>query len=237
MSSTSSPSLTRRPISLCNDLTRLNLIDVSWTEPEPPVDIRIPQSSSQDDDELERFRSEWRQEVQAKKGVNVGPVVWKEYNEEIIHNDSQPRPRPRPRAQQPTSPPAPLQWSPTSPVKTHDTLLPKDEPPDTERSHVESEPRLGLRTRKMDKARDPVQMYAKAVENEQSGRLSEALMLYRQAFKLDGEYLLCPCVYFHPRIHSHLCRLGRPVICSIKTCPRRTAYAKLLRCRLACRTH
>ena len=32
-----------------------------------------------------------------------------------------------------------------------------------------------------------VQIYARAVESEQSGKLNEALILYRRAFKMDGE--------------------------------------------------
>jgi hypothetical protein len=32
-----------------------------------------------------------------------------------------------------------------------------------------------------------LQVYAQAVESEQAGQLSEALNLYRQAFKMDGE--------------------------------------------------
>ena len=34
---------------------------------------------------------------------------------------------------------------------------------------------------------DPVSIYAKAVEAEQAGQLNDALNLYRQAFKMDGE--------------------------------------------------
>ncbi|KAK4685981.1 F-box protein 9, partial [Tremellales sp. Uapishka_1] len=118
------------------------------------------------DEELVKFRQEWKQEVLSKKnGAGAGPSSRKEVS-------------PSKAAKR------------TSPLPTMSSLLPDLD----EIQPGPSRPKIPSKQPALKEKESAVQLYAKAVENEQSGRLNEALMLYRKAFKLDGGLsLLDPC--------------------------------------------
>lgn len=165
---------------------------------------------SGDDDELERFRREWRAEVTTRRKVDVGGVRSKEE----VKTD---------KAQADEIPPV-------ASTSTFKELTPKSprrhEPNGTNRTNrvngtYGTDGKNGLvqspnttRTAGRDRSQSPtnvkapsglassrpeagpsrpktqasaVQLYAQAVENEQAGQLNEALHLYRRAFKIDGE--------------------------------------------------
>ncbi|ORX35641.1 hypothetical protein BD324DRAFT_630936 [Kockovaella imperatae] len=120
--------------------------------------------------ELDRFRKEWQAEVQAKKqGVSVGPVRWKS-NEVTKRPVSSAGPSTSPRAQWRAMPPD---------EDTHKEALKQV----ASSSKILIQPRVSpIRAKR---AEDAVEIYARAVEQEQSGQLNEALLLYRRAFKLN----------------------------------------------------
>lgn len=108
------------------------------------------------DDELERFRREWRQDL-ARKGKaeqNV-PAEAGSVHASTSRVDA-------------TSPASPKTSPKTSPKATFQSLANKP-------SQV------------ADPLQHALQLYTDAVEHEQAGKLNEALILYRKAFKLDGE--------------------------------------------------
>jgi F-box protein 9 len=148
------------------------------------------------DDELERFRKEWKQEVQAKHsvptgGVSVGGVRWKEeariaassreQAEDTVGTKSSPVNVRSPLQAQRAFPPdldgvdVGPSWRAVPPPAT----IKRDKhKPSTAMSST-----AGTGT---DRKEQAVQLYSRAVESEQAGKLNEALMLYRKAFKLDG---------------------------------------------------
>ena len=142
-------------------------------------------ASGAEPNELARFRKEWEAEVKARKdGVSVGPVRWKS------------------EAQSSTGASAPS----SSKTNKDDHAEPQGDragpsrsttwrgPQDREvqsgslsRVAVESNTIRQISAVRAKKSEDAVEIYARAVENEQSGQLSEALQLYRKAFKLNGK--------------------------------------------------
>ena len=107
------------------------------------------------DDELERFRREWKQDL-ARKGKA----------ENVPQEAGSVRPPPV------TRPASPVKTSPkTSPKATFQSLANKP-------SNV------------VDPQQHALQLYTEAVEHEQAGKLNEALILYRKAFKLDGTWCM-----------------------------------------------
>lgn len=137
-----------------------------------------------DEDELERFRREWRAEVTSKRrGVDVGGVKWKEAEVKEVPkttNDNTARtthisPKQSTKTALPTSPDAVRRTREVSPTKIKG--------PSSLASTRSSE--AGPSRNKPQAS--AVQLYAQAVEMEQSGHLNDALLLYRRAFKIDGK--------------------------------------------------
>lgn len=190
------------------------------------------------EDELERFRSEWRNEVKSKKQPQPGPTTARNALSPERSKGSQGGPSTRnvpnsngikgkdkvengstispPRA---TRPLAGTQLSPAqgsrltlipSRSSAHSATTTKSTSPLIEKQHLavvevdsEDEDRPNGSTRWPDKLKtfgrlfsgrhsggapgDAVTVYSRAVEAEQGGQLNDALKLYRQAFKMDGE--------------------------------------------------
>jgi F-box protein 9 len=170
--------------------------------------VTAPVEAVSPDAELERFRREWEQEVKQRRqgpqqGVSSPPtrkqaitveveeeptspekqkIAWREGDGsirevlaglrleevELEEDDS-------PVASTSKAASPPVRTKPLSPTKyTH--LLPTA---------------TKLRSIAATKAADAVVLYSRAVEAEQTGRLNEALALYRRAFRLDGECCHC----------------------------------------------
>lgn len=142
-----------------------------------------------DDEELERFRAQWREELKSKKagtesGVNVGNVIWKGKRQSVErdHEES--------KGHATLTSPKASRMAHSLPKFEDDNDVPRAGPSKATPAiaiikgvnHSKTHPKK-FRT---DKER-AVQTYAKAVESEQSGQLNEALILYRRAFKMDGE--------------------------------------------------
>lgn len=175
------------------------------------------------DAELERFRREWEQEVKQRRqgpqlGVSSPPtrkleveveeeasspekqkIVWKEGEGSIrevlaglrleeVELEAEESP-----ASTSTSP---VKTKPLSPTKyTH--LLPTA---------------TKLRSIAATKAADAVVLYSRAVEAEQTGRLNEALALYRRAFRLDGGFIIAKLIAdgVDRAYQRHMARLESP---------------------------
>lgn len=144
-----------------------------------------------DEEELERFRAQWREELKAKKtgvtsGVNVGNVIWKSKGQgvEREHEDS--------NGHATLTSPKTSRMAHTLPAFEDDDDVPRAGPskavPAMAIIKGANYSKTHSKKFRTDKER-AVQTYAKAVESEQSGQLNEALILYRRAFKMDGEAL------------------------------------------------
>ena len=160
---------------------------------------------SGDDDELERFRREWRAEVTTRRKVDNGGVRSKEevkpdhaQGDEVLAGASTSTSESTPKS--PKRQPGTNGSSGTDGTNgTNGPNGPNQSPKrnigrDRSRSPTNvkapsglaaSRPEAGPSRSKPDVS--AVQLYAQAVENEQAGQLSEALLLYRRAFKIDGE--------------------------------------------------
>lgn len=154
--------------------------DTLAVDPEHEKKVQEEQAIIQggDEDELERFRREWRAEVKTKRReVDVGGDKWKEAESKAVPIDQQPR---LGRAQQP------------SPKRTSETMLPTSLEREVSPTRIKGPSSLAsTRSPQAGPSRpktqaSAVQLYAQAVENEQSGQLNDALLLYRRAFKIDG---------------------------------------------------
>lgn len=131
-----------------------------------------------DEDELERFRQEWRAEVKGRKGLGREAGVVQIKAEWPKRAGKQPDPAPK----SPEIDQSPKKTT-TSPI-AGTARLPESFP---DRSPTQTARSLDAGPSRPKKAYTAVQLYAQAVENEQSGQLNDALMLYRRAFKIDGE--------------------------------------------------
>ena len=173
------------------------------TPPRSPVQTSGPQIARSDkldlsdsktlladqpsNDELDRFRHQWRNEVQAKRheGASERPGRRKESEEsagEVV--------RGKPIVT--STSPARAKTSPRNFIRTLRTLgLDDEDHPAAGPSKRQSSASI-VQTPEKSSSRPvadkdyAVQLYAKAVESEQSGQLNEALILYRRAFKMDG---------------------------------------------------
>ncbi|WVQ79989.1 hypothetical protein IAT38_002090 [Cryptococcus sp. DSM 104549] len=169
----------------------------------PDIDIELeklrvgsphnPDSSLQitDDDELERFRTQWREELKAKKagadGVNVGNVIWKKKEEEKGDEEGKSVPPVMSKGKMPMlSPKATRPLLPSAGYEDQETIA---GPSAGEASAPIARGQTKARSQKraVTEKERAVQIYAKAVEHEQSGQLNEALILYRKAFKMDDD--------------------------------------------------
>lgn len=232
--------------------------DLGSLDLEPPEDqrgaeglangVKPPTSAkSLEDDELERFRREWRSEVLAKRGKGGEVVPGKKANgvqedigsEQGLGNGTDKATMTIPtierspirgaqRLENGRSDAGPSTTSKLSPTKAHRSLSPvtsrpsatPHEPlrspqqtanplrsppvyhkphtkptqprpypqPQSSQDHVpvQSPARAARAAHTQKRGETAVQLYARAVENEQAGKLNDALMLYRRAFKLDG---------------------------------------------------
>lgn len=187
------------------DTSELNSRSVSGAPtPAPAPADAVP------DDELERFRREWKEEVAAKRPgtVDVGPVKWA--------TDEPPAETPQPeaaepgadkgktRAAEPTSPKSPVRLvrvvspvqarsperrAPVSPKKVTGIGLPArlaGQGLEATPAATPASAKIPFRAPRV--RRNPlaaVEVYTQAVEAEQQGRLNDALKLYRHAFKMD----------------------------------------------------
>ncbi|EKD00422.1 F-box domain-containing protein [Trichosporon asahii var. asahii CBS 8904] len=185
------------------DTSELNSRSVSGA-PTPAPAGAVP------DDELERFRREWKEEVAAKRpgAVDVGPVKWT--TAPAASGDAADKGKGKALVSS-VEPEAP---APTSPVKLTRVISP-EQARSPERRPAPVSPKkvtgIGLPARLVGQGleatpapastsgakipfraprvrRNPlaaVEVYTQAVEAEQQGRLNDALKLYRQAFKMD----------------------------------------------------
>jgi len=127
-----------------------------------------------DEDELERFRREWKAEVKGRRGLRVYGIPWKG------SDDTGP---PKSVERSVISPERSPKKSITSPFAGTGSL-----PDETlVRSPNQNGKSLDAGPSRPKKQYSAVQLYAQAVENEQAGQLNDALQLYRKAFKIDGE--------------------------------------------------
>ena len=156
----------------------------------------VPATKAGPSDELERFRREWKREMETKKdvgGVNVGPVRWKRDDPSssaapATTSSSKNMTGPSRRGA-PLSPDVPWRALPQDLDGPPQEVQPQPQPRPLDSLPPVRPPggrRKGLLVGK-EREDAAVQMYARAVENEQAGQLNDALMLYRQAFKLNGE--------------------------------------------------
>ena len=139
-----------------------------------------------DEDELDRFRNQWKTEVQAKRQREASAWRVTQNEGDLPQQADASRPGDNPSETSTAS----LQVSPAKASRPLAVEL--DEPPEAgpSRRHPATGPikrPAKPAVRSTNGKEDAVQLYGKAVEKEQSGQLSEALMLYRKAFKLDGE--------------------------------------------------
>lgn len=149
------------------DLTEFEKLRIAQLETDGPIE----------DEELERFRDQWRHEVQAKRQEGASSVPGQRKGSE--------------RPPDPTGRAGITTVKAESPVRSTRRLsIHRDETPGagapkpSDVLPVQKHPRLPARV--VEAKEQAVQLYARAVEKEQSSQLSEALMLYRKAFKLDG---------------------------------------------------
>jgi F-box protein 9 len=195
-----------------------DLADISLQEQPGDAAAAAAAAAAVADEELERFRSEWRREVKSRlpptasaagpikpsdslaaapsaagpshvdgpkgKAVDRGPIRKQDPTNPILFP---------PRSTDPTSPPqrSTQSLSPvTSPIRTSRPLHAERADAGTSRSpdRLKTFGRLHSGRR----GGDAVTIYARAVEAEQGGQLNDALKLYRQAFKLDGEITIPP---------------------------------------------
>lgn len=181
------------------------------------VQLRIDQKDGPvGDEELEQFRMEWRQEVKARShapglgGVNHAHPIDVDSSTNIAKSsgkgkekhheaggwktvDTSPERRRVPNgdiaANTTTSPRQSLKsLSPVTSPLTIKRPLVEDALVEQGTSRSPERPRVARAFgRKAIAQGDAVSIYARAVEAEQGGQLNDALNLYRQAFKLDGE--------------------------------------------------
>jgi F-box protein 9 len=175
---------TSTPITLEEMLSHLNL-----TSEKAQGEAKPDAVDANEDEELERFRSEWRREVQSKRQ----PVAPASHHDEPTHHsqilDGTKR----------STSPSKGRIKPKSPVISLGLLNDEKDltrlgtDPIPAKSLITSAPPVEAAV-KVKVALDPqleaLQIYGRAVEAEQSGRLGEAVMQYRKASKIDGEFLV-----------------------------------------------
>lgn len=174
-----------------------------------------PPETTANDDELERFRREWRQEVQGRKAGTAKPAddapavavavpatavpadkpsrasLDRVRSRESAGSHKSPKQAPA-LGSSPTKLTLPTPRSPTKAAYAGIGLYAHHTVPAGPSRHVHTlggttaSAKIPFRAPQVTKDKDAaVEVYARAVEREQSGQLNEALKLYRQAFKLD----------------------------------------------------
>jgi len=172
-----------------------------------------------ENEELARFRREWADEVRLKKdpGVKVGNVRWKAKDQEgekavdgvregagQVGKGKTGNKEEKQVVKKALSPIQPLRA--LEPDLDEQTVAGPSRYP--QQAHAAPAVPQPWRPATKDVGRDAVALYAKAVESEQSGKLNEALMLYRKAFKMDGERMDTKWIAELTRA-----RLGRQAVC------------------------
>lgn len=191
------------------DFDSLNLYDQERKLQEERAIIQ-----SGDDDELERFRREWRAEVTHRRKGDTGGVRSNGETASQAQNRTEDHPTSRLQERSPGTMAGvfePISTSPTrhgqssKPTQTQSGgIIARDcsrsrsrsptnvkQPsglPSTTRSHEAGPSKSTPQTQA-----SAVQLYAQAVENEQAGQLNDALLLYRRAFKIDGTSEIGTC--------------------------------------------
>lgn len=136
-----------------------------------------------DQDELERFRQEWRAEVKGRRRIDGTSFVPQASTLRSAGKVSEARASPvlefRPATSPQKSTKSPIAATTSLPDSTFGRSPSKTNAAEAGPSRVKARPQ-----------QTAVELYAEAVENEQSGQLNDALMLYRKAFKIDGKYFL-----------------------------------------------
>lgn len=190
-------------------------IDTSELNSRTVSDAPTPAPGAVPDDELERFRREWKEEVAAKRPgvVDVGPVKWATAPAAEDEARADKGKKKDTTLVSSVLPDPPAQPVPKSPVKLSRVISSEQRSPERERRAAVSPKKVtgiglparlagqGLETtpaasesagtipfRAPRVRRNPlgaVEVYTQAVEAEQQGRLNDALKLYRQAFKMD----------------------------------------------------
>lgn len=180
---------------------RMSRLGVSADKPERPNGSRTDTAGAQIlvappivDEELERFRLEWQKEVETKKDKDAskpGPSRSRAPAPSDTTGDVK-------NATAPVSPKNDL-YRVISPSRSKDQKSPSTTVVDNTAIDADAlTPQetvlkyLGRNKGKM-KNSTALQVYAQAVESEQAGQLSEALNLYRQAFKMDGKSRSLAC--------------------------------------------
>lgn len=153
-------------------LERLRIDDFSFDKKKSEKEQAIIEGG--DEDELERFRQEWKAEVKGRRGLR---------NYGIPLRESAAQETPKKVDISVASPERSPKRSITSPFAENASL------PDATviRSPTQNGRTLDAGPSRPKKHYSAVQLYAQAVENEQAGQLNDALQLYRKAFKIDGE--------------------------------------------------
>ena len=133
--------------------------------------------------ELERFRKEWKDVVRTKRTAGPGRARRKEDDRAA----ATPRPPDDARdGERKTSSPERRKVSPAKAPRPLSPDLGETQAGPSRRIPASSPPTRSHRSSRPHDKEQAVQVYARAVESEQSGKLNEALILYRRAFKMDG---------------------------------------------------
>jgi F-box protein 9 len=131
-----------------------------------------------ENEELERFRAEWRKELESKQKLETSARV----PDEKVEVESGPSVRAAVTTRR-------------SPEKHRRGLSEDLDTTETSwklTAMASASTTQTVRPNLVEERADAVAVYSRAVEAEQNGRLGEAMLMYRRAFKLDGE--LCFCV-------------------------------------------
>lgn len=180
-----------------------------------PIDDSHPATPSampgNEDEELQSFRERWKEDLRAKRSVPISAMAGRERDDsthragpsrgdtvpakiEVIEQNIpreagtvRPAKSPKATVKPVVSPKASIRAMPEDldedavsvpgPSSHRPAPVPATGPEALPTGHVENPNRR----------EQAVSLYSRAVEHEQSGKLNEALMLYRRAFKLDGQ--------------------------------------------------
>jgi hypothetical protein len=187
-------------------------------------------STSPTEDELERFREEWQQELRQRKQQDQGAPKQIDPQQRLSGNvlaksaaiNDAPSPAYKPQGKDrghtsdfdrnirhdpplggrsPSTSPRASHRLPASPVKSAVHIEPVGGPSlANNATDSSSKPVKEVKGKRAQKVAQAVEQYANAVELEQMGRLNEALQLYRGAYKLDRQSR----VLIHRRIDEDL---------------------------------
>lgn len=188
-SRSSTPDLTvDQETDIDTELADLSITDVPISNTDRSLLLQAGPSKSEDTDkELERFRNAWKQEVKAQRGA-----------ESESNGKGREQNIPRESGSLSSVTTKNVERSPTRTA----TVVLRDLDEDAEESSVATSMQTSSSKRTIpfpvhqetgDKREQAIALYSRAVEHEQAGKLNEALIMYRKAFKLEGKLLLSSC--------------------------------------------